>query len=198
MATGMNYMMMKPAVIIGNGPSRKDIDLDSIEASTFGCNAIYRDHSKIDFIVAIDDGMIKELHENCDCSHTTLIVPPEDECWESADYNPLARRRSNAGMNAMIEAIKRGHNALYCLGFDFMLEDQEASANMYKGSKNYGPETASVEEDVYNRLKYFDWFANEHPKVKFIMVIPDDSRVKQMHSPNIVAMRKSIFKDKAK
>ena len=46
MKTGMTYMRkVKKALIIGNGPSRKSIDIDNVtDMTTFGCNAIYRDH----------------------------------------------------------------------------------------------------------------------------------------------------------
>ena len=42
--------------------------------------------------------------------------------YEPAECNP-ARPRSNAGMNAMLEAIKKGFTTLYMFGFDFILDD---------------------------------------------------------------------------
>ena len=136
----------KIAFIIGNGKSRQAIDLSSLvgKGTIFGCNALYRNFSKSDYLVAIDDRMIKELLEiTLDDKHPSIgevIIPPEDERWESAEYSPN-RRRSNAGMNAMLEAIRREHNILYCLGFDFILEGEKSIENIYKGSKNYEPST---------------------------------------------------------
>ena len=34
---------MDTAYIIGNGPSRKGLDLSTLDGTTFGCNALYRD-----------------------------------------------------------------------------------------------------------------------------------------------------------
>ena len=51
---------MAVAFIIGNGPSRKQVKLDELEGTTFGCNAIYRDF-KPDYLVSGDAGVIKEI-----------------------------------------------------------------------------------------------------------------------------------------
>jgi hypothetical protein len=52
--------MAKVAWIIGNGPSRKGIDLKELEGTTFGCNALYRDFTP-DYLVSGDAGVIKEI-----------------------------------------------------------------------------------------------------------------------------------------
>lgn len=46
--------------IIGNGLSRKDIDLSTLDGLTIGCNAIYRDFTP-DLLCAIDAGVISEI-----------------------------------------------------------------------------------------------------------------------------------------
>ena len=53
------------AYIIGNGPSRKDFDLNKLKATgqTYGCNALYRDFIP-DFIFSVDTKMtIKMLND---------------------------------------------------------------------------------------------------------------------------------------
>tara|TARA_Y100001963_G_scaffold156849_1_gene251465 strand:+ start:998 stop:1723 length:726 start_codon:yes stop_codon:yes gene_type:complete len=52
--------MERVAWIIGNGPSRKQVDLDELEGTTFGCNAIYRDFTP-DYLISGDAGVIKEI-----------------------------------------------------------------------------------------------------------------------------------------
>ena len=106
----------KIAFIVGNGKSRQSVDLSSLvgKGTIFGCNALYREFEEFDYLVAIDDRMIKELssiatYEPHILSRGQMIIPREEERWESAEYSPH-RRRSNAGMNAMNEAIRRGHN----------------------------------------------------------------------------------------
>ena len=54
---------MDTAYIIGNGPSRKGLDLDTLDGTTFGCNALYRDYSP-DYLVSGDSTIIKEICES--------------------------------------------------------------------------------------------------------------------------------------
>jgi hypothetical protein len=187
-------MMTKIAFIIGNGPSRSPIELNQLTPAgkTFGCNALYRDFPALDYLVAIDDGMAEEIRRADDCS-SEVIIPPYDEQFEIAEYNPLMRRRSNAGMNAMIEAIRLDHNILYCLGFDFILEGPSSVDNIYKNTENYGPETHAHESDNYYRVKYFEWFANHYHNTKFVMVIPDGMATKRVDADNVSGMAMSVF-----
>lgn len=185
------------AFIVGNGVSRKEIDLNSLvgKGAIFGCNALYRDFDQWDFLVAIDDGMIAELLQK-DFSPRTLIVPPVSERFESAEYNPGYRRRSNAGMNAMLEAIRRDYKFLYCLGFDFLLEGEVSVDNLYKDTPNYGIETRTRIEDNYHRIRYLEWFAEQNPLTTFIFVLPKGAKTKIVKSENILGMTIPTFKEK--
>jgi len=191
------------AFIVGNGKSRQTIDLSTLvgKGTIFGCNALYRNFNNFDYLVAIDDRMIQELIEvtTSDSNNMSgeVIIPPEDERWESVEYSPH-RRRSNAGMNAMLEAIRRGHNVLYCLGFDFILEGEKSIENIYRGTKNYEPNTQSNTSDNYFRVRYCDWFVNQHDDVKFVFVVPDDIATKKLESKNIIGMKMSTFNNKIK
>ena len=46
--------------IIGNGPSRKKWNLEELDGTTYGCNALYRDFSP-DILLAVDPGVIYEI-----------------------------------------------------------------------------------------------------------------------------------------
>ena len=177
---------VKKAIIIGNGPSRKSINIDKVDrnTATYGCNAIYRDHKFIDHIIAIDDGMIAEL-QRVEHPWSNIIIPPEDERYEPHEYGAVVgrRARNNAGMIAMHEAIKHGHNDLTCIGFDFL---SNSTDNMYDGTKNYGPETRCSGSDNQWRGLYFSWFLNQHPSVSFTMVMADDAFFDKGHNiPNL-------------
>lgn len=189
--------MNKVAIVVGNGPSRKAINLEKLvdKAPIYGCNALYRDFSAWNYLIAIDDGMIDEI-KRYHMNKGVTIFPPEEQRWEPKEYSPTTRRRNNAGMVAMEEAIKRKNNALYCLGFDFILEGEQSVDNVYKNTENYGPETHAVEEDNYHRIKYLEWFAGKHSDVKFIFVIPDDAKTKTLESPNLIGMPVSKFMEK--
>ena len=180
---------MKTAFIIGNGTSRKGFDLTRLKpyGTVFGCNALYRDfpdYSLPDFLVSIDDGIITEI-EHSDFPSKRFIVPPIDERWEPSECN-IGRPRSNAGMNAMREAIKMGYDQLICLGFDFLIQDdKQLLSNMYDGTQNYGPETRANAADNPGRVNYLQWLVAKNPEVDFIFIFPDDCTVTSLRGGNV-------------
>lgn len=176
---------MKRAFIIGNGPSRKGFNLDILKGhgTIYGCNALYRDFDP-DYLVAIDEDIIKEIKKS-KFPKKKFIVPPFEEQFEDPEYNPYRRYRSNAGVNAMLEAIKSGHNTLYCFGFDFMIRDPKvALGNLYDGTNAYGIETRTRYEDNVNRIKYMTFLASKYRKVDFKFVVPKYGNKDQYHNLN--------------
>jgi hypothetical protein len=187
--------LLKPAVIVGNGVSRKNINLNDLvgQATIFGCNALYRDFDKWDYLITIDQGMTREIRNSEGIyGNGTVIIPPYDEQFEPAEYSPN-RRRSNAGMNAMIEAIRKEHDVLYCLGFDFVLKGQISTDNIYRNTENYGPETHASQSDNYYRIKYLEWFLNKYCNVNFVFVYPDNSETNPINAENLFFMDESVF-----
>lgn len=157
---------------------------------TFGCNALYRDFQP-DWLIAIDDVIIGEILQST-YPRDRFIVPPLDRQYESAEYQPV-RRRANAGMIAMEEAIAKGHDQLFCLGLDFVLEDRGLNTgNVYDSTNGYGPETRASYRDTLFRLKYFNWFANMHKTVDFIFIVPHN-KVRKVNSPNVRGMHMESF-----
>jgi hypothetical protein len=184
----------KVGIILGNGPSREQIELSNLvgKGTIFGCNALYRDFDGYDYLVAIDDRMIDEIKTTSKRLSGQAIFPPEQERYEET-----TGRRSNAGMVAMREAIRRDHNILYCLGFDFILSSADSVLNVYGGSKNYEPHTQEgLMEAGYHRTKYLEWFTSQNPDVQFVFVIPDGAQTKPLDSLNIIGMQMSTFKEK--
>ena len=155
------------ALIIGNGISRKDYDLTNLndKYTIFACNAYYRDnaYSSFDYLVSIDEAISKEIKDS-DVPRIKIIHPPLEDQFELPNYNKIhgTRYRSNAGMNAMLEAIKRKFKTLYIVGFDFLIKGDLALSNMYDGSNCYGPETRANATDNLNRVQYFKWFVQNH------------------------------------
>lgn len=175
------------AFIIANGTSRVGFDLRLLSEAgvIYGCNAIYRTNpDDVDFVVAIDDGIIREI-EQSDYESKKVIIPPEDERWEPFECN-AHRPRSNAGMNAMREAIKRGAKTIIGLGFDFMLIDESQSiSNIYDGTKNYGMGTRAHASDNIGRASYLDWLAKTNPSVDFILCYKTIQSMHRMAATNI-------------
>ena len=56
---------MTVAFVIGNGESRKDIDLYPLKnyGKLYACNAVYR-HFQPDYLVAVDVKMILEINQH--------------------------------------------------------------------------------------------------------------------------------------
>ena len=168
---------MSTAFIIGNGPTREEIDLNTLvgKGEIYGCNALYRDFSNFDYLVVIDE-QFKKLIDHAGTEgldNGKLIFPPEEECVEET-----TGRRGNAGMNAMKEAIKRGATKLFCLGFDFVHTDVEISTgNIYKDTEGYGEDTRATFEDSRYRVNYLNWLMKNNPEVRFTFVVPDQSNL---------------------
>ena len=165
---------MSTAFIIGNGPSRLPINLHDLvgKGKIYGCNALYRDFDKFDYLVVIDEQFKKLIEmggKEGVVEGTKLILPPDEECVEET-----TGRRSNAGMNAMREAIRHGATKLFCLGFDFIIKDEVANTdNVYKDTEGYGEETHATYEDSKHRVNYLHWFMNQNKDVRFTFVVPD-------------------------
>ena len=110
-----------PVAIIGNGLSWKTVNLKLIQEimPVYGCNALYRKFTP-DKLFAIDDGIIGEIIQSS-FPLDKFIVPPKDEQYEPAEYNPL-RPRENTEMVSMRYAIKDGFNQLNRYGMDFLID----------------------------------------------------------------------------
>ncbi len=201
--------MMSPentAYIIGNGASRQPFDLMILrgKGTVFGCNALYRDFSLTspkyvlpDFLVAIDDAITVEI-ESSDFPSNRVIIPPENEKWEpvelhwgrsaTKDWNP-ARPRSNAGMNAILEAIKKGYSDIYIFGFDSLVVDNKvALSNLYDGTDCYGYDTRANLQDTRNRMTFLGWVIEKNPDTHFTFCYPKDmidSGVYLPQAPNV-------------
>ena len=134
--------MSKVAFVIGNGTSRCMFDLNLLKGhgTTYGCNILYRESDNWqfpDWTVAIDDHP-KEMIAEDNYPLDRCIYPPEEDCFEYAGYYQEMGQwgvkkgaRSNAGMNAIIEAIKAKHDVIYLLGLDFMINGEQPVSNMF-------------------------------------------------------------------
>lgn len=178
------------AFVIANGTSRLGFDLRQLKdmGTIYGCNALYREYASAyeipDILVAIDDGMIDEIL-NSDFPKSRFIAPLPQDRWEPKECNPN-QPRSNAGMNAMIEAIKMGATTIIGLGFDFMLIDRDQSiSNIYDGSNNYGMTTRAQYNDNFGRARYLNWLAEKNPNIDFMLCYKTDAAMQRVTAGNI-------------
>ena len=78
--------MKKIAFIIGNGISRKPINLSKLvdQGAIFGCNALYREFNDFHYLVSIDKQFqtIIEANDEVFGKDERIIFPPDDEPFQ--------------------------------------------------------------------------------------------------------------------
>jgi len=166
-----------PAFIIGNGPSRRGVDLASLEGTTYGCNALYRDFAP-DFLVAVDKKMQEEIiasgyHEN----HICYFRDPQRSPKILQHPNIITWKHhrgavNNSGIAAVYHAMKHGHRTIVLLGMD--LKTERHDANIYADTPNYlnqNNKPPKVRRNIFDTLS--DWFIRNHKIIKFVRVIDD-------------------------
>jgi|TARA_B100002003_G_scaffold211691_1_gene208268 hypothetical protein len=130
------------AYIIGNGPSRKDFDLNKLKATgqTYGCNALYRDFVP-DYIFSVDTKMTVKMCEDKvyeKCFH----YAPSLEVNRPYSKGKLHLVPNNphwiSGNQAMWTACVHGHKNIFLIGFDFREYGKDQFNNIYQDTSNYG------------------------------------------------------------
>ena len=88
MYEGADAQGIDSVFVLGNGPSRKNIDISKLDGTVIGCNACYRDFTP-DVICATDAGIMSDIIESgydgqCYFTHNSWNLLPEEA------YDPLA------------------------------------------------------------------------------------------------------------
>ena len=160
------------AYIIGNGPSRKDFDLNTLNATgqTYGCNALYRDFIP-DYIFSVDTKMtIKmcndKVYEKC------IHYAPALEVNRPHGKDKLHLTPNNphwiSGNQAFWTAAVHGHKNIYLIGFDFRQYGKNQLNNIYQDTENYGPRH---DNDIFEGwLKQFRDLLKMRPYCNFTVV----------------------------
>ena len=82
MYEGADAQGIDSVFVLGNGPSRKNIDISKLDGTVIGCNACYRDFTP-DVICAIDAGIMSDIIESgydgqCYFTHNSWNLLPEE------------------------------------------------------------------------------------------------------------------------
>lgn len=150
----INNQISNRAVVFGNGPTRALFDtahllkhksglLGADTLQSYGCNAIYRDHT-VDFLVCADRRVAKELVDSGytadNIVYTRVDISLEfPKNFYLIPHDPYA----DAGTTAMYIAAFDGHKKIYLLGFDGQ-DTPGYNSNIYAGTNGYD----SVRSDV--------------------------------------------------
>lgn len=137
---------------IGNGESRCDIDLNTLSGEIkIGCNAIVRD-CVVDHLVCVDRRMVREALAHNNCSKKIYTRPDwinefknNERVYTVPDLPYKGDQRADepfhwgSGPYAVLLATQLS-NTVNMIGFDLYSKDKTIN-NLYKGTKNYNPET---------------------------------------------------------
>lgn len=122
------------AFIIGNGPSRRNIDLSKLSGDTYGCNLLFNE-------------FIPTVLVSCDLAisnHIQLTSYPKyhtfysRHAFKSSGALHLSRhyRSWSSGSNAVQLAISAKHKEIVLIGFDFNNENIISDTVFYKTPTN--------------------------------------------------------------
>jgi hypothetical protein len=177
--------MAEVAFVLGNGESRKGIDIDNLKkhGTVFACNGVYRT-DKPDFLIAVDPKMVLEIAES------DYLLQNKVYSNFNAQYNKNPKILDHvqwfkpslgwsSGPTALRMACDHGFKEIYILGFDYQglseggKNNRFKVNNLFKDSRNYkkGNEQATFFGNWMNQTKKC---LQDYPDVKFHRVIPKD------------------------
>ena len=173
------------AYIIGNGESRKGIDLNTLNGETYGSNAIHRDFAP-DHLVCCDKRMVLEalaadytgpIYTRSDWANdfgkpNVFTLPPftwpEVQKWEHHWH-------CGSGLHSVWLALNHGHKRLVILGFDLWGINGKHN-NIYKDTENYqSSEYRAV--DPSHWIPQFERMFTTYCNVRFNYYVPRGWRV---------------------
>jgi hypothetical protein len=136
-------------LVIGNGESRKDIDINAIPGIKVGCNAIFRDYTNIDHIICVDKRMVSEaikaganVRSNIYTREDWLHRFPKNQkirqvpkLWYEGTKRADEPFQWGSGPYAVLLAAKHD-KVVNMLGFD-LYGSAGKTNNIYKNTANY-------------------------------------------------------------
>ncbi len=165
------------AYCIGNGPSRKNFNLDKLKRTgqTYGCNALYRDFIP-DFIFSVDARMTSEMVKNKVYDKCIHYAPAIEVNRHPKGGPPVLHLIPNnphwiSGNAAFWTAGVHGHKDVYLIGYDFREYGKDKLNNIYQDTTNYGPRH---DENIFDGwLKQFRNMIKMRPYVNYTIVHDD-------------------------
>lgn len=176
---------MSRALVVGNGESRKDLNLVEISKhyTVFGCNAIHRDLI-VDHLVCCDRRMAEEAVNNLNNKNTTIYVrdswyhyfrkilknknicqvPPIPKIGELKKDQP---DHWGSGSYAILLAATLGYQEINLIGFDLYPINDKVN-NIYKNSINYSKSETQGVDPSYWIYHASEVFLN-YPNTNFII-----------------------------
>jgi hypothetical protein len=128
----------KTAFVLGNGTSRKSIDLNQLKkhGTVYGCNALYREFEP-DYLVAVDTKMILEINKSKYQHNHEVWTNPNRAYNAMNGFNFFQPSKGwSSGPTALHLASTHAATQIYILGFDYQGIDDKIN-NIYADTPNY-------------------------------------------------------------
>jgi hypothetical protein len=171
--TNINKNLSGVAFVIGNGVSRKNINIFDLKQQgvIYGCNAIYREFEP-DYLIAVDAKMITEIVQ------TGYHL--KNNVWTNynraySKYNSLnffqPSKGWSSGPTALHMASEKNYKTIYILGFDYIGIGDRVN-NIYSGTHNY---KKTDERATYygNWLRQTQTVIKNNQQIEYIRVIDE-------------------------
>ena len=130
--------MIKTAFVLGNGTSRKSIDLNQLKENgkVYGCNALFREFAP-DFLVAVDTKMILEINKAAYQHSHPVWTNPNRAFNKMNGFNFFQTSKGwSSGPTALWLASTHSTDVIYIIGFDYAGIDNKVN-NIYADTFNY-------------------------------------------------------------
>jgi len=178
--------------VLGNGSSRKDIDLDVLKEKglLYGCNALYRDYIP-DVLVATDKLISTEIQKiGYSKRHRFYTRVPED--GKGAYPVPAQYYGFSSGPIAVALAAQYC-DVIFMLGFDFGSVDGARFNNVYADTPFYKKSTDPATPGE-NWIKQITKIAGDFPNTSFVRVVSDSSKFVELnHIKNLETLPLKSF-----
>jgi len=167
--------LKKTAFVLGNGTSRKSIDLNQLKeyGTVYGCNALYREFEP-DYLVAVDTKMILEINK-AGYQHDHSVWTNRNRAYDKMNgFNFFQSSKGwSSGPTALHLASEHKNNEIYILGFDYTGIDNKLN-NIYANTFNY---KKSHEKATYhgNWLRQTLITCQKFSEKRYIRVLGDDA-----------------------
>lgn len=179
-------MTVKTAFVIGNGVSRKGIDLNLLKqhGTVYACNAVYREFNP-DYLVAVDPKMVFEIDEaGYQHKHNNVWTNNNKRFESLTGFNYFDKSLGwSSGPTALHLASQHKHSIIYMLGFDYMgLDAGKRYNNVYANTKNYMNEHDRATY-YHNWLRQTEDILRKYPQINYCRVIlPDNLQTHKLNS----------------
>ena len=183
-------------LVIGNGESRTSVNINKLNYTKIGCNAILRDF-KVDHLICVDRPMLHEALNSTYYKNSSIYTRRRNwvqyrleknirmvpELPYVGDQRPDEAIHWGSGPYAVLLAAKLTQDDIHLLGFDLYSADKRVN-NVYKDTANYSPAHKNAVDPrywIYQIGKVFECFNN----TRFIVHNDDFELPKAWNQPNV-------------